>query len=153
LGVAEGRKHIEVIESLLAGEEWTGRREASAEALMRACLIGHTAAVKALLDKGAEVNPNHTNGWPPLMEAAFGGHAGTIRALLERGADVNAKDRTGWTSLMEAASKGHQEAVIVLLAYGADAKARNVHGWTALKVTPRGDTEIIKLLKGAAGRQ
>ncbi len=146
LAFAAGKKHIEVVRNSLAG----ARREAGSEALMRACLIGHLAAVKALLDRGAKVNQNDSNGWTPLMEAAFGGHADTIRALLEEGADVNAKDRTGWTPLMEAASKGHLEAVIVLLAYGADAHAKNVKGWTALKAAPRGNSEIIKLLKEAA---
>ena len=150
LAFAAGKKHIEVVRNSLVGEEWTARRETDSEALMRACLIGHTAAVKGLLDRGADMNPSDSNGWTPLMEAAFGGHSDTIRALLERGADVNAKDRTGWTPLMEAASKGHLEAVIVLLAYGADANAKNVKGWTALKTTPGGNTEIIKLLKVAA---
>jgi len=152
LAFVAGKKHIEVLWSFLTGEEWAASKEGSSEALMRACLIGHTAAVKALLDRGAEVNLKDSNGWPPLMEAAFGGHANTIRALLERGADVNAKDRAGWTPLMEAASKGHLEAVIVLLAYGADANAKNVKGWTALKAAPKGNAEIIKLLKEAAAR-
>ena len=150
LAFAAGKNHIEVVRDSLVGEEWTARKEAGSEALMRACLIGHTAAVKALLDRGADVNPSDSNGWTPLMEAAFGGHADTIRVLLEEGADVNTKDQTGWTPLMEAASKGHLEAVIVLLAYGADANAKNVKGWTALKATPRGNTDIIKLLKEAA---
>ena len=147
LAFAAGKKHIEVVRNSMVGEEWTARREAGSEALTRACLIGHTAAVKALLDRGAEVNPNDNSGWTPLMEAAFAGHADTIRALLERGADVNVKDRTGWTPLMEAASKGHLEAVKALLAYGADANAKNVKGWTALKAAPRGNAEIIELLK------
>lgn len=149
LAFAAGEKHIKVVRSSLVGEEWTARREAGSEALMRACLIGHTAAVTALLDRGAEVNPSDSNGWTPLMEAAFGGHSDTIRALLERGADVNAKDLTGWTPLMEAASKGHLESVIILLTYGADANAKNVKGWTALKAAPRGNTKIIELLKEA----
>ena len=150
MAFAAGKKHIEAVRNSLAGEACAARREAGSEALMRACLIGHTAAAKALLDRGADTNPGDSDGWTPLMEAAFGGHSDTIRALLERGADVNAKDRTGWTPLMEAASKGHLEAVIVLLAYGADANAKNVKGWTAMMATPRGNTEIIRLLKETA---
>jgi len=144
-----GEKHVATVRASLTNEGLPANSEASAQALMRAALIGHTTAVRALLDGGAEVNAIDPNGWTPLMEAVFAGHTDTIRALVEQGADVNTKDQTGWTPLMEAASKGHTEVVMILLASGADVKARSHKGWTALKATPQGSTEIIKLLKQA----
>ena len=83
------------------------------------------------------------------MEAVYGGNAETVEALLKLGANVNAKDASGWTPLMEAASKSRCCAVRTLLAYGADVNAACKNGWTALKVTPRADTEIIRMLKRA----
>ena len=144
-----GEKHIATVRASLAHAGASASSEETAQTLMRAALIGHTAAVRALLDGGADVNTTDPNGWTPLMEAVFAGHAETIRALLARGADVNTKDRAGWTPLMEAASKGHVEAVMILLACGADANARSSKGWTALKATPKDNAEIIKLLKQA----
>jgi len=144
-----GEKHAATVRASLALAVAPASSEEMAQALMRAALIGHTAAVHALLDGGADVNVIDPNGWTPLMEAAFAGHAETIGALLARGADVNMKDRAGWTPLMEAASKGHAEAVMILLANGADANAKSRKGWTALKATPKGNAGIIKLLKQA----
>ena len=144
-----GEKHVATVRASLAYAGAPANSEAATQALMRAALIGHTAAIHALLDGGADVNAIDPNGWTPLMEAVFAGHAETIRALVERGADVNTKDRAGWTPLMEAASKGHAEAVMILLASGADANAKSNKGWTAVKATPKGNAEIIKLLKQA----
>jgi hypothetical protein len=143
-----GERHIQMVQIFLENEGLTASKVETFEALLRASLIGHTAAVEALLDTGLDVNAKDQNAWTPLLEAAFGGHTETIRVLLDRGADVNATDRTGWTPLMEAASKGRTEVVKTLLAYGADVNARTKKSWTALHVTPKGNTEIIRLLKG-----
>jgi hypothetical protein len=48
---------------------------------------------------------------------------------------------------MEATSKGHLEEARKLLMAGADPKATSNKGWTALKATPKGNTDIIALLK------
>jgi ankyrin repeat protein len=141
-----------MVQALLANEGALASSEALSQALMRAALIGNTPAVEALLDRGADVNSADQSGWTPLMEAVFGGHTETIRALLDGGADANAKDRAGWTPLMEAASKGHAQAVTVLLERGADANAKSSKGWTALKSTPKGNAEIVELLKEAGAR-
>ena len=146
---AAGEKHVATVRAALAKEGLPASPEAAALALMRAALIGHTSAVRALLDGGADANAPDPNGWTPLLEAAFAGHADTIRVLVGGGADVNTKDRAGWTPLMEAASKGHAEVVMFLLACGADANARSSKGWTALKAVPKGNTEIVQLLKRA----
>jgi uncharacterized protein len=144
-----GERHIQMVESSLTNGGLRASQEEPFEALLRASLIGHTAAVEALLDKGLDVNAKAQNAWTPLLEAVFGGHSDTIRVLLDRGADVNAADQTGWTPLMEAAAKGRTEVVKTLLAYGADVKARTIKSWTALYVTPKGNTEIVRLLKEA----
>jgi uncharacterized protein len=143
-----GKRHLQLVQTSLANEEMTADKHHTVEALLRASLIGHTAAVEALLDKGSDVNARDQNGWTPLLEAVFGGHADTVRVLLDRGANVNATDQTGWTPLMEAAAKGHTEVIKILLAYGAAVNARTVKSRTALSVTAKGNHEIVRLLKG-----
>jgi ankyrin repeat protein len=142
-----GKRHLQLVRTSLANEDLMVNKHQAIEALLRASLIGHTAAVEALLDKGLDVNIKDQNGWTPLLEAVFGGHADTVRVLLDRGANVNATDQTGWTPLMEAASKGHTDIIKILLAYGAAVNARTVKSRTALSVTAKGNHEIIRLLK------
>ena len=146
---AIGKNHLEAVEASFQSDAPRSAREDRLTALMRAALIGHTGAINGLLAGGLDVNARDQYGRTALMEAAYGGHAGAVEALLKEGADVNARDPSGWTALMEAASKSRCCAVRALLAYGADPRAACKNGLTALKVTPRADTEIIRMLKRA----
>lgn len=145
---AIGKTHLEAVEASFQSAESSSARNG----LMRAALIGHTSAINDLLACGLDVNERDQYGRTALMEAVYGGHAETVEALLKLGADVNAKDASGWTPLMEATSKSRCCAVRTLLAYGADVNAACKNGWTALKVTPRTDTEIIRMLKRAGAK-
>ena len=145
---AIGKKHLEAVEASLQSAESLPKHDG----LMRAALIGHTSAITDLLARGLDVNATDQHGRTALMEAVYGGHTETVEALLKLGATVNAKDESGWTPLMEAASKSRCCAVRTLLAYGADVNAACKNGWTALKVTPRADTEIIRMLKRAGAK-
>ncbi len=60
--------------------------------LLEAAGKGNVAAVRALLDQGADVDADNGRGGTPLYVAAEQGHAGVARLLLERGADPNVKD-------------------------------------------------------------
>ena len=60
--------------------------------------------MKALLDKGADVNAKDDKERTPLMSAAYRGYLEVVKLLLEKGADVKAKDKGGLTALMFAAS-------------------------------------------------
>ena len=145
---AIGKTHLEAVEASFQCAESSSARNG----LMRAALIGHTSAITDLLARGLDVNATDQHGRTALMEAVYGGHTETVEALMKQGANVNAKDTSGWTALMEAASKGHCCAVRTLLAYGADVSAASKNGLTALKVTPRADTEIIRMLKQAGAK-
>lgn len=149
---AIGKNHLEAVEASFQSAESNTEREDRLTALMRAALIGHTGAITGLLACGLDVNATDRYGRTALMEAVYGGHADTVEALLKLGADVNAHDDNGWTALMEAASKSRSCAVRTLLVYGADAGTACKNGLTALKVTPKADTEIIRMLKRAEAK-
>jgi ankyrin repeat protein len=144
-----GRVHMEVVRASLESAAPEQTRAADAAALMRAAMIGHSAAISALLDRGTPIDPVDQNGRTPLMEAVFGGHLGAIQDLLDRGANVNAQDLDGWTALMEAAAKSRVDIVRLLLARGADPQLKNKNGWTARKTSARGNAEIGRLLRKA----
>ncbi|HSE35989.1 MAG TPA: ankyrin repeat domain-containing protein [Blastocatellia bacterium] len=144
-----GRTHTEAIQASLDRAILGAPPDDSLAGLMRAALIGHTAAVSVFLDHGVPVNAVDSSGRSPLIEAVFGGHLDTVEELLKRGADVNARDNDGWTALMEAASKGRANLVRTLIAHGADARIRNRHGWTALKTTSKCNAEVNRMLRDA----
>jgi len=101
---------------------------------------GRTAAVKLLLDKGADINQKwggyrfgHWNP-TPLILASMGGHTDTVKLLLDRGADVNATDSmSGIRALTIAAWSGdNPEIVKLLLDRGANVNEKNSEGTTPL---------------------
>lgn len=74
---------------------------------------GQTAAVAALLGKGAAVDAADKNGRTALMMAAEKGHADAVKLLLERGANADARDKDGWTAYGLAVMEG-RDAVVKL---------------------------------------
>ncbi|XP_078367744.1 ankyrin repeat and SAM domain-containing protein 6-like isoform X2 [Oculina patagonica] len=68
--------------------------------LMNAAQHGHEAALKLLLEKGADVNyRQETTGWTALMLAALNGHMTAAQILVEFGADTNALNDIDQTAL------------------------------------------------------
>lgn len=67
--------------------------------LSTTALMGHTAAVTMLLERGADINAKSRDGGTALHAAAFFGHAETAKLLLEKGADTTIKDNQGMTPL------------------------------------------------------
>jgi ankyrin repeat protein len=119
--------------------------------LMCAALEGRTEAVKALLQKGADVNAKDDMGRTALMFAAINAHDETVKVLLEYGADVNTRANDGATPLMLAATCGATEIVRALLNQGADLNGSFVQtGKTALMLAEEhGYVGIAELLKQA----
>jgi ankyrin repeat protein len=102
----------------------TGTRIGNHTPLHVAAREGSIAAVRALLEAGANASSTTTNGVTPLHEAALGGNVAVVGALISAGADVNAAEPAyGQTPLMLAAAKGRTEAVKMLVERGANVGA------------------------------
>ncbi len=132
--------------------------------------------VKALLDRGANVNAALTANLPgrsgmdsgdttltagttPLMRAARAGDTAVIRLLLEKGADPKLATKDGNTALMFAAGVGYRDkntrgterdalaAVKILVDAGLDLRQVNSRGETALHgAADRGADTIVQFL-------
>jgi ankyrin repeat protein len=93
------------------------------------------AAMRSLIDKGANVNTKNEHGRSVLMNAIFNGYLNAVEMLLvAEGIDIRTKDNGQGTVLMYACSGGNIEIVKALLA--------------ALKKTPNFD--INDIFKGGS---
>jgi len=110
------------------------------EQLYEAARRGDAAEVKALLDKGADVNAKFRYGATALFKAAERGHAEVVRVLLERGADASVRDTFyGAKAMTWALDKGHVEVVRALLTKDAESA-----GEVLLTGARAGNVELAK---------
>lgn len=117
------------------------------EELLLAARKGNLGAVRALLDKGVDINAKSPYGATPLYFAASNGHAEVVKLLLERGANVNAKDSFyETTALNSATSKGRAQVVKLLLENGAEGKEQAL-----VMAAFFGHTEVVKVVLEKGG--
>ena len=97
--------------------------------------VGHPDAIRAALERGADVNARDAKSRTPLMLAAIAETlpAASVRLLLERGADAAAHDPNGLTALDFARRLGKTEIVDALVAAGAPARGETAAPLTFVK--------------------
>jgi ankyrin repeat protein/mono/diheme cytochrome c family protein len=150
---------LETTRLLLAkGADPNARNGLGATPLMNAALLGGAATVSLLLDAGADATIRTKRGETALANAANRGDLSSVKLLLDKGADVRNIDYRGYTPLMHAAyaDDGTPELIQLLLSKGADVHVvgkGDTAGETAVTIAAkRGETEILRLLRDAAGK-
>ena len=83
------------------------------------------AAVRLLIDKGADVNLADSTGTLPIHEAVTTKDHTTVKMLIKAGAEVNSRDSSGDTPLHLTARFGDARMAGLLLKAGADVRATN----------------------------
>jgi hypothetical protein len=120
--------------------------------LIVASYFGHSAVVRLLLDKGADLESKDKEGQTPLSWAARNGNGAVVKLLLDKGADLELKDRYGQTPLSWAARNRYKSVVKLLLDKGADIESKDRYGRTPLSwAADSRRAAVVKLLldKGA----
>jgi ankyrin repeat protein len=109
---------------------------------------GNRQAVRALLQRKADVNARQIDGSTALHWAVRGDDLEMADLLVRAGANVSAANREGVRPLQLAALNGNAQMLDRLIKAGADPNASlTVHGDTALMMAARtGKTDAIKVL-------
>jgi hypothetical protein len=134
LSIAVAQQHPDVCRLLLLAGALSEIR--SSASLVDPVMYGDLAAVKSLLDSGAD--PNSTEdiadikGVTPLHIAAEMGHLEIARLLIQRGAKLDALTSTDTQPIHQAAMNGYDEVVALLLELGADVNCQDDNGATPL---------------------
>jgi uncharacterized protein len=120
----------------------------TATTLLSAAEAGdHSAAMRLLSVKGANVNATGPDGTTALMYAAANDDADLVRALIKAGANVKLANQLGTSAITEASIIGSAPIVKELLKAGADPNFRNLDGETPLMAAARsGKMDAAKTL-------
>ncbi len=140
---------------------------------LRSAINGnHPEIVYLLLEKGADIHAQDSNGatllywvagsgnrplldellkrgakitkegWHPLLGATAGGKTEMMEFFLKAGIPIDAYDNGGWNALHIAASHKNQSAIEWLLKHGANINSTNENGWTPLMRILQEDTDF-----------
>jgi ankyrin repeat protein len=164
--IVAAQSNQESVRLLLAqGADVKARDDAGITPLMNAALAGDLASVRAMVDKGADVNAEASLfqdfGSTPLMAAACSSNPAIVRYLIAKGAKIqtvsnnSVEVRNGllgmfkMTALMKAAPDNRAEVFEALLEAGADLKPRDVREMNVLMLavaSERADPRHVALL-------
>ncbi|MGO9315921.1 MAG: ankyrin repeat domain-containing protein, partial [Syntrophobacteraceae bacterium] len=106
---------LAVLLALAAIVTMTSYTHAAAVDLLDAVKAGDIAAVRRLLEQGANVNARDENRETPLHHAAYRGKTEVAALLIQKGAKVNARDVYEETPLHHAAYWGKTEVAALLI--------------------------------------
>lgn len=116
--------------------------------LQFASYCGSIKPVQILLDRGADINAQGTDG-TALYTASEYGHNEVVQALVDAGADVNAQGGPYGTALQAASEYGYRRVVQILIDAGADVNARERYGTALQAASFRERKKIVQILLSA----
>ncbi len=116
-------------------------------AVADAAMKGDTAALRALVQKKADVNAAQADGATAIQWAAYRNDLEMANILIAAGADVKLANRDASTPLRLAAENGSARMIGKLLEAGADPNERTPNGETPLMMAARnGNIAALELL-------
>ena len=127
-----------------------GRSFDDTVALVRACHVGHEAAVKLLLAEGLSPSSADAEGNSALCLAAGSGHSAVVRILLDARASLEETDANDQTPFSLASMRGRKEVIRELLDARADLESVSTDGLRPLMMASRANQpQAVNLLLSA----
>jgi len=125
--------------------------------LMNEAINNNAKEVRALAEKGANVNAKDSDGATALIWAAYFGNIDVVWVLIEKGADVNASNNKKQTALHLAADKGHTNIARLLVEKSADINIKDMFGDTPAIIADKQNhpqtAAAIRSQSGGSARQ
>ncbi|MES9684713.1 ankyrin repeat domain-containing protein [Gottfriedia acidiceleris] len=106
--------------------------EKVSEQLFQAAKRGETDLVKKLIENGADMNAQNSNGQTATMIATYHHDFKTVKVLIDAGADVNIRDLMKNNPFLYAGAEGFIDILKLSIKAGADPTITNRYGGTAL---------------------
>lgn len=129
------------------GADVEQRDDCDTTPLQHHCTFGSTDVAILLIDWGADVNCENTQGISILSVCSLWGLTGIARRLLEGGAQVDHVDEAGSDALMSAVFFDRPETVELLLQWGANPTKRNNLNRTAMQFAQqRGSRNALEVM-------
>ena len=121
-------------------------------ALCTAVAYGQEAAVRFLLDRGANPNLPTSNGYTPLMGASLEGYLPLMRLLMEAKANVDVvQPGTGGTAFHATCIRNRPDCAEALVRAGCDTSIRDTAGITGRDAAKeQGHTAVLERLDALA---
>jgi ankyrin repeat protein len=121
--------------------------QANGSPVADAAMHGDTPALRALLQKKADVNAAQPDGATAIQWAAYRNDLDVADLLLAAGANVKAANHDGATALYLASIRGSAPMIEKLIKAGADVEERGPEGETPLMLVARnGNVEALKVV-------
>lgn len=134
-----------------ASDDIGGRDRDHATPLMLAVRLAPVTLVEELLEAGADIHAQNTDGNQALWLACVGENEDIIALLIDAGAEIEHVNATGATPLMFTASSGRSTALARLLAAGADPLHETSLGLAALDMAAT--KECLDMMRDAVRRR
>lgn len=104
--------------------------------------------LRALLEFGANLNSQNSDGETALQIAARWGDKRILMSLIVAGADINTKDKHGWTTLKWAVDEDHRSIAALLLMEGASDDGDEAYNLAVEYNRPYGNRDAWEGMKG-----
>ncbi|MCO0596671.1 ankyrin repeat domain-containing protein [Peribacillus butanolivorans] len=122
-------------------------REGVNEQLIQAAERKETETISRLIEEGADINTQDSEGRTATMIATYNNDFETAKILITAGADVNIQDDMKNNPFLYAGAEGYLEILKLTINAGADPKITNRYGGTALiPASEHGNVNVIKEL-------
>ncbi|WP_169787519.1 ankyrin repeat domain-containing protein [Peribacillus butanolivorans] len=122
-------------------------REGVNEQLIQAAERKETETIRRLIEEGADINAQDSEGRTATMIATYNNNVETAKILITAGADVNIQDDMKNNPFLYAGAEGYLEILKLTINAGTDPTITNRYGGTALiPASEHGYVNVIKEL-------